>query len=182
MCVCDVNRERVFSRFTRDSACVCVLTYVTAAVFHFPSEDATEDDVKALICEMELLSSIGPHPNIVSLVRVCTVGSERRTHTHTHTQSYLHTHKHASSFHARVSLCCFSPEPIYMVMEYMCHGDLLGFMRASRGHHGLYTVSPGTRYQPPSLTLSSRDLLNVASKIAKGMRFLADRKVRVCSI
>ena len=67
-----------------------------------------------------------------------------------------------------------------MVVEYMCHGDLLGFLRGSRGHHGMYTVSPGINNQPPCLNLSSRDLLSVAAKIANGMRFLADRKVREC--
>lgn len=40
------------------------------------SDDATEDDVKSLIAEMEQLSGLGQHPNIVSLIRVCTVGSE----------------------------------------------------------------------------------------------------------
>lgn len=62
-------------------------------------------------------------------------------------------------------------------MEYMCHGDLLGFLRACRGHHDMYTVSPGNRYQPPSLQLCSQDLLNMATKIASGMRYLADRKI-----
>ncbi len=38
--------------------------------------DASEDDVKALMAEMEMMSSIGPHENIVSMLRVCTVGSE----------------------------------------------------------------------------------------------------------
>ncbi len=38
--------------------------------------DATEDNVKALVSEMEMLSSIGPHKKIVSMLRVCTVGSE----------------------------------------------------------------------------------------------------------
>lgn len=105
-------------------------------------DDATEDDVKSLVCEMELLASLGPHPNIVSLMRVCTVG-----------------------------------KPLYMVLEYMCHGDLLGFLRASRGHYGMYTISPGIRNQPPCLHLSSRDLLSIAAKVANGMRFLADRKL-----
>ena len=41
-----------------------------------PSEDAVEDDLKLLVAEMEQLASLGQHPNIVSLVRVCTVGSE----------------------------------------------------------------------------------------------------------
>ncbi|XP_064383190.1 fibroblast growth factor receptor 3-like [Halichondria panicea] len=82
--------------------------------------DATEDDVKALVAEMEMLSSIGPHKNIVSMLRVYTVG-----------------------------------KPMYMVMEYMCHGDLLGFLRTSRGHSGRYTCA----------------------KIANGMRYLTDRKL-----
>ena len=72
-------------------------------------------------------------------------------------------------------------DPMYVVMEYMCHGDLLGFLRASRGHHGLYHISPGIRYQPPTFNLCSRDLLNVAAKIANGMRYLADRKVLIIS-
>lgn len=42
------------------------------------SEDAIEDDLKLLVAEMEQLASLGQHPNIVSLVRVCTVGSEWR--------------------------------------------------------------------------------------------------------
>lgn len=82
-----------------------------------------------------------------------------------------------------VYLClflCLLPshtEPIYMVVEYMCHGDLLGFLRASRGIHNMYSISPGTRYHPPTLNLCSRDIVNFATKIANGMRYLADRKV-----
>ena len=64
-----------------------------------------------------------------------------------------------------------------MIMEYMCHGDLLGFLRSCRGHPGMYTVSPGHRYQTPTLQLCSRDLLNMATKIASGMCYLSDRKV-----
>ena len=64
-----------------------------------------------------------------------------------------------------------------MVMEYMCHGDLLGFLRASRGIPNMFSISPGARYQPPPLGLCSRDIINFAIKIANGMRYLADRKV-----
>lgn len=40
------------------------------------TEGATEDDLKVLIYEMDMLASIEDHPNIVSLLRVCSVGSE----------------------------------------------------------------------------------------------------------
>ena len=66
---------------------------------------------------------------------------------------------------------------LYMVMEYMCHGDLLGFLRCSRGHQSMFTISPGIGNHPPCLRLSSRDLITIATKIANGMRYLADRKV-----
>ena len=39
-------------------------------------DHATEDDLKAFVYEMDVLASIEEHPNIVSLVRVCSVGSE----------------------------------------------------------------------------------------------------------
>ena len=115
--------------------------------------------------EMETLSGLGLHPNIVSLIRVCTVGSMCKSKLLIQDSIYMYY------------LAFYTPGPMYVVMEYMCHGDLLGFLRASRGHHGMYHISPGTRYQPPTLNLCSRDLLNVATKIANGMRYLADRKV-----
>ena len=64
-----------------------------------------------------------------------------------------------------------------MVMEYMCHGDLLGFLRASRGHLGMYTVFPGEDNNIPQVNLTSRDLMTIAANIASGMAFLAERKV-----
>ena len=39
-------------------------------------EGCTDDDVKALIADMEFLASLGTHPNIITLLRVCTVESE----------------------------------------------------------------------------------------------------------
>ena len=121
-----------------------------------------------MIYEMEQLSSLEEHPNLVSMLRVCTVERKTRTHTAQIMQTLL-----ISS-----SLSLMLTEPLYMVVEYMCHGDLLGFLRASRGHYGMYTVNPGIRnQQPPNLQLSSRDLLGIGGKVANGMRFLADRKV-----
>eukprot|EP00731_Ephydatia_muelleri_P021242 Em0013g969a len=65
-----------------------------------------------------------------------------------------------------------------MVVEYMCHGDLLGFLRASRGHHGMYPVFLSSDDNlPPQVNLTSRDLICIATKITSGMALLADRKV-----
>lgn len=64
-----------------------------------------------------------------------------------------------------------------MVMEYMCHGDLLGFLRSTRGHDKMYTVSPGNNNPPIHLKPTSRDLLKIATQITCGMQFLAERKV-----
>ena len=51
--------------------------YVRCTVFFLTTADnATEEEVKALFDEMDQLASLGPHSNLVSLQRVCTVGSE----------------------------------------------------------------------------------------------------------
>lgn len=44
----------------------------------FTIEDFLEMDdyVSTLVMEMEQLSQLEPHPNIVGLLRVCTVGSK----------------------------------------------------------------------------------------------------------
>ena len=39
-------------------------------------DHASEDDLRALIADMELLASVGSHPNIIGLLRVCTVEGE----------------------------------------------------------------------------------------------------------
>ena len=46
------------------------------SLLSFATDGATEDDLKALLYEMDMLASIEDHPDIVSLVRVCSVGSE----------------------------------------------------------------------------------------------------------
>lgn len=101
-----------------------------------------DDYSSALIMEMEQLAQLEPHPNIVGLIRVCSVS-----------------------------------RPVYMVMEYMCHGDLLGFLRTTRGHTDMYSVFPGTKKLPTHLKLTSRDLLNIIRQVATGMQFLSEQKI-----
>ena len=95
-----------------------------------------------LIEEIDLMSDLGIHPNVVNVLAVCTVG-----------------------------------DPVYLIMDYFAHGDLLGFLRATRGHTDHYTVSAGTETKTPACTAQSQDLLNLATQIANGMSFLEERKV-----
>ena len=62
-----------------------------------------------------------------------------------------------------------------MVMfEYIPYGDLLGFLRKSRGLSDNYYKDPDVK---PSSSLSSKQLLKFAREIADGMAFLAANKV-----
>ena len=62
-----------------------------------------------------------------------------------------------------------------MVMfEYIPYGDLLGFLRKSRGLNDNYYKDPDIK---PSSSLTSEQLLKFAREIADGMAFLAANKV-----
>ena len=66
-------------------------------------------------------------------------------------------------------------EPIWVVTEYVDHGDLLGFLRKCCGiqdsiYHGVAT------YCGSSLT--QQQLLKMATDIARGMAHLAQNKVQ----
>ena len=62
-----------------------------------------------------------------------------------------------------------------MVMfEYIPYGDLLGFLRRSRGLNDNYYKDPDIK---PSSSLTSEQLLKFAGEIADGMAFLAANKV-----
>lgn len=104
--------------------------------------NSSPEEVKVLIEEIDLMSDLGIHPNVVNVLAVCTVG-----------------------------------DPVYLIMDYFAHGDLLGFLRATRGHTDHYTVSAGTETRTPACTAQSQDLLNLATQIANGMSFLEEKKV-----
>ena len=61
-----------------------------------------------------------------------------------------------------------------MVMEYLALGDLLGFLRKSRGIHDKYHLGEGSIEE-----LGIYDLVSFAKQIATGMVFLGSRGVRV---
>lgn len=62
-----------------------------------------------------------------------------------------------------------------MVMfEYVPYGDLLGFLKRSRGLEDKYYKDPDVK---PSSWLTSEQLLKFAREIADGMAYLAANKV-----
>lgn len=67
-----------------------------------------------------------------------------------------------------------SPDPVMVMFEYIPYGDLLGFLRKSRGLNDNYYKDPDVN---PSSFLTSEQLLKFAREIADGMAFLASNKV-----
>ena len=65
-------------------------------------------------------------------------------------------------------------DPIMVLFEYIPYGDLLGFLRRSRGLDDKYYKDPDVK---PSSSLTSQQLLRFAQEIADGMAFLEANKV-----
>ena len=61
------------------------------------------------------------------------------------------------------------------ITEYVPFGDLLGFLRKSRGLHDTYYKDPDIK---PQSSLSPKQLFSFAWDIANGMEFLSSKKVR----
>ena len=61
-----------------------------------------------------------------------------------------------------------------MLIEYIPCGDLLGFLRKSRGLKDNYYKNPDIK---PKTTLTSQQLMQFAWQIADGMEFLSSNKV-----
>ena len=61
-----------------------------------------------------------------------------------------------------------------MLIEYIPYGDLLGFLRKSRGLKDTYYNSPDVK---PQTNLTSRQLMQFSQQIADGMNYLSSCKV-----
>ena len=67
----------------------------------------------------------------------------------------------------------FSIDPLVLI-EYVPYGDLLGYLRKSRGLNDTYFKDPDVK---PQTTLTAEQLIRFAWQVADGMLYLSSRKV-----
>ena len=67
------------------------------------------------------------------------------------------------------------PYPLLVLIEYVPFGDLLGYLRKSRGLNDTYFKDPDIK---PQTSLTSQQLIKFAWQIADGTSYLSSRFVR----
>ncbi|XP_078381428.1 uncharacterized protein LOC144664191 [Oculina patagonica] len=70
--------------------------------------------------------------------------------------------------------CVTETDPLLVLIEYVPYGDLLGYLRKSRGLNYTYFNNPDRK---PKTNLTSQQLMRFAWQIADGMTYLSSRKV-----
>ena len=65
-------------------------------------------------------------------------------------------------------------EPLLVLIEYVPYGDLLGFLRKSRGLNDTYFKDPDMK---PQTNLTGEQLMKFAWQVADGMCYLSSKKV-----
>ena len=70
-----------------------------------------------------------------------------------------------------------SKDPILVIIEYVPYGDLLGYLRKSRGLKDTYYKDPDVK---PQTSLTSQQLMKFSWQVADGMNYLSSRNVSKC--
>ena len=70
--------------------------------------------------------------------------------------------------------CLMFAEPLLVLIEYVPFGDLLGYLRKSRGLNDTYYKDPDIK---PQTNLTSEQLMKFAWQIADGMSYLSSKFV-----
>ena len=92
-------------------------------------------------------------------------------------QLTIHTAHTNASIHTGLTwdvLYLFLKDRPLVVVEYAQYGDLLGYLRRSRGVQDNYYSDPSVK---PGSTLTSRQLLKFAWEISDGMHYVSMKKV-----
>ncbi|XP_068686476.1 fibroblast growth factor receptor 4-like isoform X4 [Montipora foliosa] len=70
--------------------------------------------------------------------------------------------------------CVTETDPLLVLIEYVPYGDLLGYLRKSRGLNDTYYKDPDIK---PQTNLTSQQLMKFAWQISDGMSYLSLRKI-----
>ncbi|XP_022803128.1 proto-oncogene tyrosine-protein kinase receptor Ret-like [Stylophora pistillata] len=70
--------------------------------------------------------------------------------------------------------CVTESEPLLVLIEYVAFGDLLGYLRKSRGLKDTYYKDPNIK---PQTNLTSQQLMKFAWQIADGMSYLSSKSI-----
>jgi len=70
--------------------------------------------------------------------------------------------------------CVTVSDPLLVLIEYVPYGDLLGYLRKSRGLNDTYFKDPDVK---PQTSLTAEQLMRFAWQVADGMLYLSSRKV-----
>ena len=73
----------------------------------------------------------------------------------------------------------FSLEPLLVLIEYVPYGDLLGYLRKSRGLTDTYYKDPDIK---PQTSLTSQQLIKFAWQVVDGMSYLSSRSVSASTL
>jgi len=70
--------------------------------------------------------------------------------------------------------CVTASDPLLVIIEYVPYGDLLGYLRKSRGLNDTYFKDPDVK---PKTSLTSQQLVRFSWQVADGMRYLSSRNI-----
>lgn len=70
--------------------------------------------------------------------------------------------------------CCTQDGPLFVIVEFAPHGNLRDFLRKHRPSSG---YEPAIGYCKDKNTLTQKDLVSFAYQVARGMEYLASRRV-----
>ena len=134
-------------------------------------ENAPVNDKKDLLSELDLMKKLRPHPHVIKLMGCVTkTGKIAKIFVILHrlfSQIWI-----LIKFHVKTK-GCFA-DPLLVLIEYIPYGDLLGYLRKSRGLNDTYFKDPDVK---PETNLTSEQLIQFALQIADGMNFLSANKV-----